>query len=249
MKTRKMTVMLAFAGTLGAVAAVSGGGLGSADVAAAAAAAARASAGPAAWDESGYTAEQVARGKKLVGFGACNDCHTPWKLDPEVGLPIPDMSRMLSGHPEGAPEPQGALGEGDLALIGPTFTSFRLPFGVVRAPNLTPDDETGTGLWTEDMFLGVFRKARHLGGNGRPVLPPMPWPMTASLPDEDIIAIYAYLRTIPPIRNHVQIAQPPAEVQAAIAKSNDVLLARVGRGEPFGRKPSVSQAVAVARNH
>jgi hypothetical protein len=44
----------------------------------------------------------------------------------------------------------------------------------------------------------MFRKAKHLGGGGRPVLPPMPWMAVASLPDEDIVAIFAYLRSIPP---------------------------------------------------
>jgi hypothetical protein len=178
-----------------------------------------------------YTEEQVQRGKKLVAFGACNDCHTPWTYDPEIGAKVPDMRRMLSGHPEGAPDPAGALGKDDIAVIGPTFTSFRMPFGVMHTPNLTPDVETGTGTWTEDMFLGIFRKAKHLGGDGRPVLPPMPWPMTASLPDEDIVAIYAYLRTIPPVRNHVETAQPPAEVQAAIDHANQQLLARIRRDD------------------
>lgn len=182
---------------------------------------------PAAHAAGGYTAEQVARGKHLVNFGACHDCHTPWKHDPAIGAKAPDMSRMLSGHPEGAPDPGGKLGPDDITVIGPTFTSFRMPFGVVHAANLTPDMETGTGTWTEEMFLGVFRKARHMGGDGRPVLPPMPWPMTASLPDEDIKAIFAYLRTVPPIRNAVPVANPPPGVQAAITHSNDRLLSRL----------------------
>ena len=174
-----------------------------------------------------YTEAQVKRGEQLVNFGACHDCHTPWRVDPELGSKVPDMSRMLSGHPEGAPEPSGVLGADDIAVIGPTFTSFRMPFGMVYAANLTPDLETGTGTWTEEMFLNIFRKARHLGGDGRPVLPPMPWPMIATLPDEDIRAIFAYLRTVKPIRNSPPVAQPPQEVQQAIARTNDKLLERI----------------------
>lgn len=172
----------------------------------------------------------VERGRKLVSFGACHDCHTPWKLDPAIGSKVPDMSRMLSGHPEGAPGPGGTLGAEDMAVIGPTFTSFRMPFGVIHAPNLTPDVETGTGTWTEEMFLNIFRKGKHLGGDGRPVLPPMPWPMAASLPDEDLKAIFAYLRTVPPIRNAVPVANPPPQVQQAIDHSNQRLLARMRGG-------------------
>ena len=179
----------------------------------------------------GYTDAQVARGKLLVGIGSCNDCHTPWKFDPDIGAPVPDMSRMLSGHPEGAPDPAGQLAAGDVAVIGPTFTSFRMPFGVIYTRNLTPDEDTGTGAWTEEMFLNIFRKAKHLGGNGRPVLPPMPWPMTASLPDEDIIAIFAFLQSIPPIRNYVPVVQPPLEVQHAIDAANQKLLERIKKAK------------------
>ena len=44
---------------------------------------------------------QVERGRLLVSIGGCNDCHTPMKFDADVGMPVPDMSRMLSGHPQG----------------------------------------------------------------------------------------------------------------------------------------------------
>src|SRR6187549_2746571 len=52
--------------------------------------------------------DPVARGRALVSIGGCNDCHTPMKFDPEIGMPVPDMTRMLSGHPQGAPDPVGA---------------------------------------------------------------------------------------------------------------------------------------------
>jgi hypothetical protein len=49
----------------------------------------------------------------------------------------------------------------------------------------------------------------------------------ASLPDEDIVAIFAYLRSIPPIRNHVETVQPPPDVQTAIDNGNQKLLERL----------------------
>lgn len=180
--------------------------------------------------QAGYSEAQIALGRKLVAFGGCNDCHTPWAFDPEIGAPVPDMSRALSGHPEGGPDPGGTLGEMDMAVIGPTFTSFRMPFGVVYSANLTPDEATGIGTWTEQMFVDVFRRAKHLGGEGRPILPPMPWTMTATLSDEEIVAMYAYLTSIPPIHNEVPVAQPPEEVQAAIDLSNQKLLRRIASG-------------------
>jgi hypothetical protein len=171
-------------------------------------------------------ADPVERGRRLVSMGGCNDCHTPMKFDPEIGMPVPDMSRMLSGHPEGAPEPASSLAGHDMAVIGPTFTSFRLPFGVVYTANLTPDAATGLGAWTREMFVRAVRTGRHMGGNGRPILPPMPWPVLAQQSDADLEAIFAYLRTIPAIRNDVPTPKVPDQAMNAVAASYDKMLAR-----------------------
>jgi mono/diheme cytochrome c family protein len=185
--------------------------------------------------QADLTPERVARGRQLVTMGGCNDCHTPMKFDPEIGMPIPDMTRMLSGHPEGAPEPSSTLGGHDQAAIGPTFTSFKAPFGVVFTANLTPDAATGLGNWTEDMFIRAVRTGRHMGGNGRPILPPMPWPNVGMQSDEDLKAIWAYLRSIPAVRNDVPAPKVPDAVMDAIAASYDKLAARAKAGTVASR--------------
>ncbi len=171
----------------------------------------------------------VGRGEYLVRIGGCQDCHTPVQYDPAIGLPLPMPGRMLSGHPDGAPDPESALARGDLAVIGPTFTSFRLPFGIVYAANLTPDKETGLGSWTEEMFVRALKTGRHFGGTGRPILPPMPWPALASLPDADLRAIFAYLRTIPAVHNGVPSAKVPQAALDAILDGYAKLATRSGR--------------------
>ena len=181
--------------------------------------------------ENPYGNAQIERGEYLVRFGSCNDCHTPWNFDPVIGAPRPDMSRMLSGHPSSAPDPQGAIGPGDIALIGPTFTSFVLPFGTIYSINLTPDIETGTGTWTEEMFLDIFRTGRHLGGDGRGVLPPMPWLWIRNLTDEDLISIFAYLRSIPPIYNLAPEPAVPEEAIWQIRDADDVLAVELPHAE------------------
>jgi len=168
-------------------------------------------------------ADQIKRGEYMVRFGSCNDCHTPWKFDPAIGMPAPDLSRMLSGHPQGAPDPQGTIGKEDIAVIGPTFTAFRLPFGVVYARNLTPEKRTGLGEWTKETFIRALRTGRHMGGTGRPILPPMPWNWITIATDEDLMAIFAYLRTIPAVVNEVPDPKVPDEALAGIAKVNDGL--------------------------
>ena len=171
-------------------------------------------------------AARVARGHLLVSIGGCNDCHTPMVFDRELGMPVHDPARLLSGHPQGAPDPASALAGHDNGVIGPTFTSFRLPFGVVYAANLTPDPATGLGAWTEDMFVRALRTGRHLGGNGRPILPPMPWTNLALQSDDDLKAIFAYLRTVPAIRNDVPAPQVPDAAMTAIAGAFEKAKAR-----------------------
>ena len=157
--------------------------------------------------------DPVARGKYLVTAMACNDCHTPLKMGPQG--PAPDMSRMLSGHPEqvkipAAPRlPQPWLWGGDA-----TNTAFFGPWGVSYSANLTPDRNTGLGIWTEDMFLRAFRTGKHMG-TSRPIAPPMPWQWMGKLNDADLKAIFAYLRTIKPIVNHVPDYQPPAAASSS----------------------------------
>jgi hypothetical protein len=68
--------------------------------------------------------------------------------------------------------------------------------------NLTPDRETGTGDWTERDFVQTIRTGRHLG-RGRQILPPMPIPAYSQMNDADLRAMYAYLRTVPAVRNRV----------------------------------------------
>lgn len=172
---------------------------------------------------------RIERGRQLVAIGGCNDCHTPLRMDPEIGLPVPDMTRMLSGHPQGAPAPKSTLAQGDNAVIGPTFTAFRLPFGVVYTANLTPDKDTGLGGWTEEMFMSAMRTGRHMGGQGRPILPPMPWAGVNTLPDEDLRALFAYLRSIPAVRNDVPAPEVPEPVMVQIARGYEKMLAKSGR--------------------
>ncbi len=151
----------------------------------------------------------VERGKYLVSTMGCHDCHTPWKMGPNG--PEPDMTRSLSGHPEAVKMPPPPNhGDSLWAWSGAiTNTAFAGPWGVSFTMNLTPDPETGLGKWTEKMFLDAIRTGRH-EGRGRPILPPMPVLVYNNATDADLKAIFAYLRTIPAIRNQVpQPIDPP----------------------------------------
>lgn len=176
----------------------------------------------AAPDAAAKTAPAAAeRGRYIVESFGCSDCHTPMKFDAKLGLPVPDRDKFLSGHPAAAPAP-AALPPGSLMLVGETGTSFRLPFGVAYAANLTPD-ASGMEGWSEEMFVNAMRKGRHMGGTGRPIYPPMPWQALRNLGDSDLKAIYAFLRTIPPVRNEVPDAEIAPPAQTAIVRLNDAI--------------------------
>jgi len=154
--------------------------------------------------------EQVKRGEYLVTIGLCNDCHTPLVMGPNG--PAPDMSRRLSGHPQDIMVTAPAtLPNSWGAATLPTLTAWSGPWGVSFTANLTPDPETGVLRdFTEQQFVMTMRTGRHQG-QGREILPPMPWPWIGQMTDDDLKAVFAYLRQIPPLRNKVPDPIPPAQ--------------------------------------
>ena len=154
-------------------------------------------------------ASQVERGRMLIVGGGCHDCHTPKKMGPNG--PEADMDRMLSGHPEseGVPQPfKPVPGSPYVIHINGHLTAWSGDWGVSFAANLTPDENTGIGIWTEDMFLAALKQGKHMG-KSRPILPPMPWNWYGQLPDEDLKAMFAYLKSIKPIANRVPVPLTP----------------------------------------
>lgn len=151
----------------------------------------------------------VAKGKYLVHTSGCMDCHTPLKMG--ANGPEPDMSRLLSGHPEALQMPPApVLPEGPWVMTAAgTNTAWSGPWGVSFTANLTPDVDTGLGAWTVRDFKATIRTGKHMG-RGRPVLPPMPIPVINNFTDADLEAIFAYLQTLPAIKNRVPEPRPPA---------------------------------------
>lgn len=144
---------------------------------------------------------RVARGHYLVEAVGCADCHAPKEFGPAG--PVPDAARSLSGHRQQlevapAPAPEGPW----IASTTGELTAWSGPWGVSFAANLTPDVETGLGGWSEEEFLATFRTGR-TRGRGRELLPPMPIPAYRNFSDDDLRAIWAYLRTLPPVSNRV----------------------------------------------
>lgn len=78
--------------------------------------------------------------------------------------------------------------------------------GRVIPPNITPDPETGAGLWSDDMLARAIREG--IGHDGRALFPFMPYPDMKHMSDEDLASVIVYIRSIPPIRK----ALPKTEI-------------------------------------
>lgn len=118
---------------------------------------------------------QVQRGKYLVSIIPCTDCHTPGTF-----LGKPDMQRYLGGSDVG----------------------FEVPgMGIFYGPNLTPDDETGLGKWTKEQIATAITTGKR--PDGRILAPPMPVQSFKHLTHADALAIAAYLKSLPPVKNKV----------------------------------------------
>jgi len=114
----------------------------------------------------------VQRGEVVSYVSGCHDCHTPGAL-----YGAPNFERVLSGS--------------ELGWEG--------PWGVSYPRNLTPDVETGLGSWTDDEIVRALRSG--VRKDGSPILPPMPWQNLARMSPEDMTALIAYLRSIPPVKH------------------------------------------------
>ncbi|MCA2004601.1 MAG: c-type cytochrome [Ignavibacterium sp.] len=159
-------------------------------------------------------AEMIERGKYLVTAGACHDCHSPKIMTPQG--PVVDTTRALSGSPSttviGDVDPQ-LVQPGKWYLFVQDLTAAVGPWGASFSANLTPDIETGIGSWQEEMFINALRTGKHLGA-GRPIMPPMPWEFIGKYSDEDLKSIFAYLKSLKPVKNKVPDNIPPDKLFA-----------------------------------
>ncbi len=152
---------------------------------------------------------QVEWGDHLVSIASCNDCHTPKKMT-AMG-PVNDSSLLLSGHPAGMPLPD--VDRKDMEskgiFLSHTLTYWIGPWGISYAANIT-SDSTGIGNWKEDQFILCLREGKWKGiANNRPLLPPMPWQNISLMSDDELKAMFAYLKSTRPIKNVVPNAAPP----------------------------------------
>jgi hypothetical protein len=145
-------------------------------------------------------ADLAARGKYLVSTMGCGDCHSP-KIMTAHG-PEADPALVLSGHPSGdsiVKIDKSILSK--YVLFNASSTTAIGPWGASYAANLT-SDSTGIGTWTLEQFTKALKEGKSKGIDGnRMILPPMPWTNYANIEEEDLKAIFAFLKSTKPVRN------------------------------------------------
>jgi hypothetical protein len=155
----------------------------------------------------------VQRGKYLVSVIGCRDCHSPKRMGTNGVEDIPD--RMLSGAQSDSQMPvvdKNALRSGwELATLDANITVG--PWGISFAANIT-SDPSGIGSWPEENFIRAMKKGKYKGiEGGRTLLPPMPWDDFANCSDDDVKAIYAYLKSTRPVHNVVPLAVDSSDIK------------------------------------
>lgn len=122
------------------------------------------------------TPQRMVRGQYLVqGVLLCFGCHSEhdWKAPDAAALP-------------------GMEGSGEI------MPEKGLP-GIIVAPNITPDPETGAGKWSDDQLSRAIREG--VGHDGRALFPMMPYQHFRQLSDEDLASVVVYIRSLPPVRH------------------------------------------------
>ncbi len=153
----------------------------------------------------------VKRGAYLVGVMGCNDCHSPKIMSPTGPIPDPDL--LLSGHPASMPIAKVDTNiMHNWVLFNMMNTAIVGPWGVSFSANLT-SDSTGIGNWSEDQFKTALRQGKSKGiASNRMLLPPMPWQGYKNMKDDELKAIFAYLKSTKPVKNHVPAPIPPTQI-------------------------------------
>jgi mono/diheme cytochrome c family protein len=127
--------------------------------------------------------DQIERGKYLANIMDCGGCHNTGAFTPEPNLKTPFSGSMIG---------------------------FEIPgLGIFYPPNLTPDENTGLGKWSDDEIIAAFTKGER--PDGRILAPAMPWMAYGHITPDDAKALTAYLRTLPAVEHQVPAPVGPSE--------------------------------------
>jgi len=146
--------------------------------------------------EEGAQQDLVRQGEYIASITGCAFCHSPFRDDNTMI----DEFRLAGGQ------------------------RFEVvPFGTFVSYNLTSDKETGLGNWTDDQITTFVTTGVRRDGS-RMIPFPMPWPNYANLKPQDLNALVAYLRSLPPVSNRIPAPRSPNIVSYLAGKFRMLIL-------------------------
>ena len=140
--------------------------------------------------------DRVRHGEYIAAISGCAFCHSPFR----------DDSTMIDG----------------LKMAGGQKFDV-VPFGTLVSYNLTSDKDTGLGGWTDDQIKTLVTSGVRRDGS-RMIPFPMPWPNYANMKPDDLNALVAYLRSLPPVSNRIPAPQSPNIVSYLVGKFRMLIL-------------------------
>ncbi|MGI9534763.1 MAG: diheme cytochrome c-553 [Thermodesulfobacteriota bacterium] len=152
---------------------------------------------------------KIKKGKIMTEEFGCVDCHSPKIIINDQTMI--DENKIFSGHPQ-----DNILPDFPPELVGPGkwtglyisgTTAWGGPWGISYSANLTPDKETGIGTWNEEHFKRIIKLGIH-SSLTRKIMPPMPWYELSRLNEDELGAIFLYLKSLKPIKNKVPESKP-----------------------------------------
>jgi mono/diheme cytochrome c family protein len=136
----------------------------------------------------------LTHGRYIATIAGCSSCHTPDKAEYQNPKTLtPEMIQTLAFDGENAIDPQKFLAGGRLFDLGPA--------GVVYSRNLTSDDTTGTGKWTDEQIKIAIKTG--LAADGKTLFPVMPYHVFTGMADDDVTAVVAFIRSVNAVNNKV----------------------------------------------
>jgi len=155
----------------------------------------------------------IQRGSYLVTTMLCDDCHSPKRMGSHGPELIPELRLSGYRHESKLPPVDTTEIKKGWTLFNPDLTSAVGMWGASFSANLT-SDATGIGNWSEEQFFTALRKGKWKGMEGnRDLLPPMPWHNIGKLKDDDLRAVFAFLKSTNPVENLVPAPKTLAELK------------------------------------
>ena len=141
-----------------------------------------------------YQAGTLEHGKYIATIAGCTDCHTPLKPEYEDPTKLSlEQLKVLAFNAAAAADETRLLSGGRAFDLGPA--------GVLFTRNLTPDEETGLGAWTDEQIKLAVKTG--VDNEGQVLFPVMPYHVYNGMADADLEAVIAYLRSVNAVKNEV----------------------------------------------